>query len=371
MKPHFSYWEKEEILQNADLAIIGGGIVGIFTAYFYRKSHPKARIIILERSAIGFGGTSRNAGFACFGSPSEVLSDLRAHGADAVSELVSMRYRGLQQTLTLLKPENIGYEPCGSKELFFSNDPLYQSCMDQLDELNSLMTHTIGASPYSNTSPEQGMYGFTNAISNELEGSIHTGRLVLALRKLLADNHIDLFTGMEVKQLAASPSHVAIHTLQGVFNAQRVAVCTNGFARQLLPNADVHAARNLVLVTDPIEHLNWKGTFHLKEGYFYFRTIANRILLGGGRHLDRTWKSDPEGAVPQEVRDALLQLLYTHIAPGKEMSIAHEWVGYLGIGQERLPIIQQFHDRIFVGVRMGGMGVAIGSEVGRKLADLM
>ena len=84
---NLSYWEKEEWFSNVDFTIVGSGIVGLSTALNLRKNYPKAKILVLERGLLPQGASTKNAGFACFGSISEVLSDLKSHSEDEVYNL--------------------------------------------------------------------------------------------------------------------------------------------------------------------------------------------------------------------------------------------------------------------------------------------
>lgn len=369
MDTRLSFWESQSLLGTCDLGIVGGGIVGMFTALHFRISNPHARIVVVERSAFGLGGTTRNAGFACFGSPTEILSDLRTHGADAVKEIVSLRWQGLQLLKSMLGEKNIGYQPCGSMELFENQSELFSQCQEELDHLNTFMSEIIGESPYRISSVHPGFQGFSHAIANYLEGSIDTGKLAIALRKKLRENDIELITGMEVIRVEEAYDHAEIVFSNGVMKAKQAAICSNGFAKELLPDVDVLPARNLVLVTSPITNLHFEGTFHLHEGYFYFRNIGNRVLIGGGRHLDRFWEEKPDEDVPDFIYEELLRLLRDQIIPHQDFEIEHSWIGYLGIGQERTPIVEKISPHIFCGIRMGGMGVAIGSKIGELLAS--
>ena len=64
-------------------------------------------------------------------------------------------------------------------------------------------------------------------------------------------------------------------------------------------------------------------------------------------------------------------LLRTTILPNTPFEIEHRWSGIMGIGSTKNPIVKQLSSRVFCGVRLGGMGVAIGSHVGREVADLI
>jgi glycine/D-amino acid oxidase-like deaminating enzyme len=71
-----------------------------------------------------------------------------------------------------------------------------------------------------------------------------------------------------------------------------------------------------------------------------------------------------------QIRAALLQLLETVILPGRNYQIERWWTGILGVSQQKSPIIQSVGARVTLAVRMGGMGVAIGTLVGQKAAAL-
>ena len=71
------------------------------------------------------------------------------------------------------------------------------------------------------------------------------------------------------------------------------------------------------------------------------------------------------------VQNKLEELLRTTILPNTPFEIEHRWSGIMGIGSTKNPIVKQLSSRVFCGVRLGGMGVAIGSHVGREVADLI
>ena len=107
-----SYWERET-LRHFDLIVVGGGIVGHSTALFYAESHPDARIAILERGLFPEGASTKNAGFACFGSIAELEHDLESLGAERTVELVLKRFSGLQLLRQTLGDQAIDYREVG------------------------------------------------------------------------------------------------------------------------------------------------------------------------------------------------------------------------------------------------------------------
>src|SRR5215210_4048239 len=92
-----SFWEKESFFAPQDVIIVGSGLVGLWSAFYLKKSHPKLKVTIVDRGLIPTGASTRNAGFACFGSLSELVSDAQTGSTDKMLHLVEMRFKGLER----------------------------------------------------------------------------------------------------------------------------------------------------------------------------------------------------------------------------------------------------------------------------------
>ena len=175
---------------------------------------------------------------------------------------------------------------------------------------------------------------------------------------------------MKVESFSEDTNKVLVKTNQGDIFTQKVAFATNGFSKQLLKE-DVKPARAQVLVTKPIKNLHIKGTFHLDEGYYYFRNIDHRILFGGGRNLDFQTEETTEFGQTALVQNKLEEILKKVILPTKAFEIDLRWSGIMGVGNQKKAIVKQLSNHIYCGIRLGGMGVAIGSIIGKELAELI
>ena len=266
-------------------------------------------------------------------------------------------------------------------EIFQKIEPLvFEKCADSLSYFNKNLKNIIGKDEVYQISNHD--FGFKNAlptlIQNTAEGQIDTGKMMTSLLKLCREKNITLFNGLKINDLYDSNmtegvnSGVKMMTEDGwEISAQKVIVATNGFAKRLLPALDVMPARNQVLITKPIQDLRIKGCFHYDKGYYYFRNVGNRILLGGGRNLDFYTEMTDAFGTTDLIQNALIELLKTTILPYQTFEIDGWWSGILGIGKQKKPIVQHISPNIVVAVRMGGMGVAIGSLVGEEAADLL
>jgi glycine/D-amino acid oxidase-like deaminating enzyme len=126
-----------------------------------------------------------------------------------------------------------------------------------------------------------------------------------------------------------------------------------------------------VLITDPILNLPFKGCFHYDRGYYYFRNVGNRILLGGGRNLDFAGETTDQFGTTELIQEGLLKLLHENILPYQTAEVEQWWSGILGLGEQKYPIVKMLSNRVGVAVRMGGMGVAIGTLVGEQAGEMV
>jgi gamma-glutamylputrescine oxidase len=371
----FSYWEKKELFERYQFAVIGGGIVGLSTAIYLAKAFPAKRIVVLERDAFSRGASSKNAGFSCFGSPSELLEDLKTLSPDEVFSLVERRYKGLLNLRSLLGDNGIGYEACGGFELFTqSEQSLYEECEAGLSFLNSEIRKIGIPTPYEVVDPASRSWpvvGVKNAIGQMSEGSIQTGRMLMNLQELARQHGVLVLNGVNVSAWKETGKGIVLTIQQEDFLFEKAVVCTNGFAKDLLPELDVRPARNQVIVTEKIEGLSMRGTFHMNKGYIYFREVDQRILLGGFRDVDMQNEFTDQLGLTSPIQEALSSFLRDVLYPERDLKIEYAWSGIMGLGPNKTTIVKQHSDHLFVGVRMGGMGVAIGSLVGKEVADLV
>lgn len=373
-----SYWEKQSFT-NYNHIVIGAGIVGLSLAIELKTLYPNTTVLVLERGLMTTGASSRNAGFACMGSATEVLDDLKTMNEDEVCALFAMRKNGLEKLRQRLGDENIGYAANGSYELLAEND---RSILKKIDYLNKLLYPITGKETYTIAQEKIAQFGFNPGvvkalIQNTCEGELDTGKLLRALTNYAQHCGVEIKTGANVASFTEKKNKVVVAVNDHFRNEEwqlrcdTLSLCTNAFTRQLLPNEDVVPGRGQVLVTKPIEGLRFKGIFHLDCGYYYFREIAGRVLLGGGRNLDVEGETTTELALNERIQNDLVQKLNEIILPTQPYEIDMRWSGIMAFGQSKQPIVRAFSNRVFGAFRMGGMGVAVGSEVANKLARII
>ncbi len=373
---NFSYWELKSLITDSEFVIAGAGITGLCAALELRRLNPEARILVLERGKLPSGGSTKNAGFACFGSLSEMLDDAKSLGETGVLNLVEMRWKGLLNLRNLLGDKALAYQDCGNYELFRDEDHIIENeCLSNINHWNSLLSDIVGNQTFKLLTPQQKKEAgispsFKSAIFNQFEGKLHSGAMMQALLDKCREEKINVWFGFEIKGFEELGTALEIQLEEGTIRCNQLLIATNAFAKQLLPDLAIKPARNQVILTSVIPQNPWKSAYHIDRGYFYFREIDGRILIGGGRHLAGEAEYTSELGNTPEVKTHLINLLDNYILTDIPYQIDMEWSGILGLGPDRSVILKRISNRVSCGVRMGGMGVAIGSVIGQRLAGL-
>ncbi|MTI40556.1 NAD(P)/FAD-dependent oxidoreductase [Fulvivirga lutimaris] len=373
-----SYWEKESFV-NYDHIIIGSGIVGLSTAISIKEKKPDADILVLERGILPTGASTKNAGFACFGSLTELLEDIKVLGETDTLALVNERWEGLKKLRERVGDRNMDYLSYGGYELMRDAELPYLKAIDQVNEM---LLPLFKQSVFSIDDEKIKSFGFTKGeiksiVVNPFEGQIHTGKMMKSLLQLAYKNNIKVLTGTEVLSFEDNGAEVSVvaknmvTNSEIVFKTNKVAVCTNAFTNKLVHNLDINPGRGIVLVTKPLPKLPFQGVFHIDKGYYYFRNEGSRVIFGGGRNLDFEGETTTEFEVNDRILAELKKQLKEVILPNTPFEVDHTWAGIMAFGANKQPIYKQHSSNVHLGVRLGGMGVAIGSRMGEKLAEKM
>jgi gamma-glutamylputrescine oxidase len=372
----WSIWERTQFHRKADLVVVGGGITGLFTALFHKRRFPSHHVLVLERGDFPSGASVKNAGFACFGSPSELLADIASEGEDVALERVEERWKGLLALRAELGDETIGFEASGGYEIFGHHDELYTRVADGFDGLNAALRPIFGTEPFhwDNAAViHSGFAGVKYAVSTTFEGGLDSGALMRTLLRKTQAEGVLVRTSAEVVELDEGPDIVELLLADRTrIRTAQVVLATNGYTSSILPKTGIRPARGQVLLTSPIPGLKLHGTFHFQEGYYYFRDYGGAVLLGGGRNLDPEGETTVEDGTTPLIQEALERLLSEVILPGVPFTIAHRWSGTMGFptkGKE--PLVERVSERVCVAAGLSGMGVAIGIRVAQRAARLV
>jgi len=362
MKYQHSIWERDAWLNPPDLLIVGGGIVGASTALFYKQKYPGHEVLIVDRGIAPLGASTRNAGFTCIGSISEHLADIEIAGLETILYRIERRWNGLNLLRETMGETQIAYENTGGYEIF--TDPkIFEKCMDHIDLMNSYLQDRLGLDDVYSVKQHNGY----PAIFNRVEGAIHSGKLMRSLHDRLAKPGVRTLWNCPVTSVEPG----AIELESGVqLKSKKTVLAVNGFASQLTDLA-VKPARGYIFVTNPINELRWKGTYHYNEGYVYFRNVGDRLLLGGARNIAREDETTDQFGTNETIKSWLIDFANDVLKLPLEWSIEQEWSGIMGMTETKEPIIKEIKPTVYAAAGLSGMGIAIGMQVAKEVVECL
>ncbi len=371
-----SFWENKNLL-HFDVLIIGSGICGLSTACSIKEKYKNLKVAIIERGILPSGASTKNAGFACIGNPTEDLADLDIMGKESLIQLVSKRFSGLQILRKRLGDENIGYEATGSHEIIFHNQEFDES---KIELLNQILFPVFNQPIFEKLSYHHSYFGFDkikvqSIYKNNLDGQIDTGLMMDNFVSYANSLGIRMLTGTSVEAFEDIGNSIELYLkseIQSIkIKTQKLAICTNAFSKKLIPEIDLQPGRGQVLITNEIEGLQLNGTYSFDKGYYYFRNVGKRVLFGGGRNLDFKTEESLEFELNPKIQNQLISHLKEWIIPQHNFTIERQWTGIMAFGGNKTPFIKKLSNNIVAGVRMNGMGVALSGKIGEELAEML
>ena len=366
-----SVWELETFYRKRDVIIIGSGFTGLWTAISIKEKYPEKSVLIIERNSVPLGASTRNAGFACFGSLTEIIADSEKMGWEKTLDLVKMRFDGLQKIQQYFKNSDIDFELNGGYEILNNDRPL-----QKIDEVNERLKIITGIEQtYSLNQEKLKEFGLGKSeylIENPCEGSLHSGKLLQKLLEKCYELKVEFLFGTEVKNVVENSDKIEVQLSENLsINSDQIIYCTNAFSSTFLGKEEIIPARGQIILTKPIKNLKLKGTFHYDEGFYYFRNLGNRILSGGGRNQDFKTEETTSFETTEFLQNHLESFLKEVILPDQEFTISLRWSGIMAMGSEKTPIVKQLSERQFCAVRLSGMGVALAPKIGEIVAEMI
>lgn len=358
-----SYWEVTALHRKYDLVVVGGGIVGLSAAYYYKTAHPGSSVMVVDKGFFPEGASTRNAGFACFGSVTEIQDDLNTESEADVKKRIKARFDGLHKMRSVLGDDQIEYDQCGGYEIFENRVDFDRATVD-IDRFNGWLKELINEDEVYSTCEVNGY----PAIRNRMEGAIHTGLMMKTLLEKVEQSGVEFRWNCPVKKVT---DNRLIISESVTLHSGKILVASNGFTRSLLPDLHISPARGYVMVTNELKNCRWKGTFHFDKGFVYFRNIGNRILLGGARNMDKKAEESSAFEVNPKIKKWLTRFANDILKLEDGWHVEYEWTGIMGFADTKSPILKKIDDHIWVAAGLGGMGVAIGMQIGSDASTML
>lgn len=362
---------------RADVAIIGGGLTGLWTAYYLLECDPTLSIAILEKEIAGFGASGRNGGWCSALFPAATTKLERLHGRAAALAMRRAMIDTVDEVGRVVATENIACDYQKGGTVAFARSDV------QLDaarhEVETAAGYGVDEFELWGAERTSGVAGAIGASFDPACARLHPAALVRGLARVLEARGVDIFEQTEVRAWSAG----RVFTSRGVVTAEHVVVALEGYAATMPQSRrDVLPLYSLMIATEPLSDAIWDdlGIAHGQTFTDYRhlliygqRTADNRVAFGG-RGARYHWGSairpayDRDSGVFAHLRTALVDL-FPRLG---STAITHSWGGPLGVPRDWHAGVS--HDSSTGIARAGGYvgdGLSTTNIAGRTLADLI
>jgi glycine/D-amino acid oxidase-like deaminating enzyme len=367
---------------DADVAIVGAGFTGLWTAYYLAQRDPALRIVVLEKDFAGFGASGRNGGWASGLLPTSWEQIAAESSRDETLRFQRTANEAVDEVGKVAADEGIDGHFAKGGYLRVATSPL------QWDRLQQQLAHArqwdqgeddLALLSRPDTKARVDADGVFGGLYSPHCAAIHPARMVRGVAHAAERRGVTIYEGTEVT--AIEPG--VVRTVHGDVRAEVAVRALEGYTsslpqyrRALVP------IYSLMIATEPLpdyvwDEIGWRDRETLNDDRRFLiyaqRTADGRIALGG-RGAPYHWGSqiDPSFEHPRGVHDALHRTVVSLFPSLRDVAVTHRWGGVLGIPRDWFPSVR--FDRTTGFATAGGYagdGVTLTNLAGRTLADLI
>ncbi|WP_412067757.1 NAD(P)/FAD-dependent oxidoreductase [Rubrivirga sp. IMCC43871] len=331
-----SVWQRPPAVE-ADVAIVGGGVIGTATAFALRQLAPDLRVVIVEAERLAFGASGRNAGFLLLGTHADYASAVATYGRDRARRLWRFTNEAYRLAADLGARRAVGFAATGS--VLAAGDAVEA---ERLRESHDLLAEDGVASALAErgeADARTGGQGFPAALYVPEGGVIDPARLVAALA---AESGARVIERWPVAEIESEGERVRLAGPEGgEVAAGRVLVAANAFLPRLLP-ALVSAVRPVraQMFATATAPLRLAAPVYSHEGHYYLRQRADgRVLVGGARHLHEADEVGYDDATTDALQASLAAYVAEHFPDFARLAVERRWSGTMGFSPDGLPVL--------------------------------
>jgi glycine/D-amino acid oxidase-like deaminating enzyme len=361
---------------ETDVAIVGGGLTGLWTAWYLLERDPRLRVVVLEKEIAGFGASGRNGGWCSALFPRSTASLERAHGTDAALAMRRAMIDTVGEVGRVTADAGIDCDYASGGTIAYARSAVQKRAaiaeiaeaerygVDEIRWLDASDVHAAGA---------------LGASLDRHCARLHPGKLVRGLAAALEARGVRILEQTEVTGVGSG----RVETTRGVVSAEHIVVATEGYTatlpttrRRILP------LYSLMIATEPLPPAFWDaiGIAHgqtftdYRHLLIYGQRTADDRFAFGGRGARYHWGSairSEYDRVPR-VFDHLRRTLVDLFPAAVDAAVTHRWGGPLGVPRDwHASVAYDPATRIGRAGGYVGDGLSTTNLAGRTLADLI
>ena len=369
---------------DVDVAILGAGFSGLWTAYYLKEHDPSLEIAIVEREITGFGASGRNGAWCTSEFPTGPGALAHKYGAETARAVVTEMRRTVAEIKRVTEAEGIACDWADGGQLIIARGPQQQPAID--DEFETLTGLGLADGVQLLSADEaRARVNITNlrgALFSPYTAVIHPGKLVRGLARVIEQRGVTIY-----EQTAVTRTHPGryptLETTQGNVRAKAIVLCGEAYLSEL-PGYQraVMPVYSLITLTEPLTDADWEDIgWRERECIascrytvdYLSRTADGRILFGG---RGAPYRFGSRISAEMDKHAGTHQMLQDNVRAWfprlKDVRFTHTWGGPLGWSRDFMPTVS-FDRSQGIGMAHGytGNGVATTNLAGRSLADMI
>ena len=367
---------------QTDLAVIGGGYTGLWTALLAKQADPNRDVVLLEADEIAFGASGRNGGF-CSPSLTHGFTNGKRRWEKELTKLIQLGEQNLDGIEAAIKEFNIDCDFVRSGEMHIATEE-YQ--VDMLRE-EAKESARYGMKTKFLTGDEVRARvdspSYLAAIYDPSVAMVNPARLAWGLKQACLQLGVKIFEGTPVTALEERRESLLLKTPHGQVEARKVALATNAFPPLLKHlRLFVVPVYDYVLMTEPLstsqrDSIGWRGREGLADDgnqFHYYRTTEDgRILFGG---YDAIYHRNNGVAPELENRPASFGLLAEHFFQTfptlTGLRFTHAWGGVIDTCSRYTAFWgQAYKNKLAYAIGYTGLGVGASRFGAQVMLDLL
>jgi glycine/D-amino acid oxidase-like deaminating enzyme len=275
---------------TADLAVIGAGYTGLWTALIAKQNDPARDIVILEAGEAGIGASGRNGGFVA-ASITHTFENGLNRWPKEMAKLIDLGNQNLDAIEATVRQFNMNCDFIRSGELFVANEPHQLAEMHEEIEVSARYGERMEFLDQDQIRARVNSPTYLAAIYDPAVAMVNPARLVWELKRACLQLGVRFYERTQVTQIEESRAGVIIKTQYGQVTAKKVALATNAF-RPLLRHLSFYVVPvyDYVLMTEPLtkaqrDSIGWKNREGIGDSgnqFHYYRTTEDGRILWGG-----------------------------------------------------------------------------------------
>lgn len=367
---------------TVDVAIVGAGFTGLWTAYYLLKERPELSVAIIEKEFAGFGASGRNGGWLSAEAPGKMDNYADNRGKQAAVDLQRAMFSTVDEVVDVAKKHNIDDSVQKDGLLYVAtNDAQLERLKQRVDESAQWGwdSDDIGLLNGDELAQRVNVQDAIGALYTPHAARVHPGRLVRGLAEVVESMGAKIYEDTAALRIDSG----VVQTDRGRVRAKKIGVALEGYQSKLVGRGRRMLPMNSsMIVTEPLSYkawaeIGWQGAETLGDGAHGFtytqRTEDGRIALGGrGVPYNYANSFDWNGRTDERAVRIMIDRLNTMFPATKGVPIAHTWTGVLGVPRDWSATVS-LNPESGIGVAGGyvGHGVAGTNLAGRTLKDFI